>query len=497
MNRPMRVLMVSAEVESFARTGGLGDMVAALSLTLAKLGLDVVVVTPRYGVTRVPSAARAWSEAVDVRWGWAPSDVSRGAVLESEERFESGGRRRVCLLDVPELFDRNGIYGDPRDGYGEFADNDRRFAVLSRGALEVGARAWDGGPDVLHAHDWHTAFAVLYAKLVMGDAWATVPAVFTIHNLAFQGVYGETTLDRTHLPRSAFRPEVLWHDGNVNLMKGATALADRITTVSPTYAREILTLEGGAGLDLHMRAHAHRLVGILNGIDTESANPHTDPALAHRYDVTSFEVGRARCKEALQKAVGLDASNGPLFGCVARLTWQKGIDLVLPLVDTIVARGGQLLLVGQGDTDLEQRFLDAAARHPGKVVTKIAFDPPLSRRVFAGADFFLVPSRFEPCGLTQLYAMRYGALPIVTNVGGLHDTVEPVADVGSARERGVGIVAARADEEALRPAFDAAFELYRDRPAVARAVARAMRQDVSWWGPARAYVTLYENALGG
>lgn len=494
MNRPMRVLMVSAEVESFARTGGLGDMVAALSLTLAKLGLDVVVVTPRYGITRVPPNAHAWPEPVEVRWGWGPSDVSRATVLACEERFESGGRRRVCLLDVPELFDRNGIYGDV---HGEFSDNDRRFAVLSRGALEVGSRAWEGGPDVLHAHDWHTAFAVLYAKLVMGDAWAKLPSVFTIHNLAFQGVYGEATLDRTHLPRSAFRPEVLWHDGNVNLMKGATALADRITTVSPTYAREILGADGGAGLDLHLRAHAHRLVGILNGVDTESADPHTDPALAQRYDVTSFEAGRARCKDALVRAVGLDASDGPLFGCVARLTWQKGLDLVLPLVDTIVARGGRLLVVGQGEADLEERFLEAAARHPGKVVTKIAFDPPLSRRVFAGADFFLVPSRFEPCGLTQLYAMRYGSVPVVTDVGGLHDTVEPVADVGSARERGVGIVAPAANERALSTAFERAFELYRDRPAVARAVARAMRKDVSWWGPARAYVTLYENVLGG
>ncbi|AKV03525.1 Glycogen synthase, ADP-glucose transglucosylase [Labilithrix luteola] len=494
MNRPMRVLMVSAEVESFARTGGLGDMVAALSLALAKLGLDVVVVTPRYGITRVPPNARQWPERVDARWGWGPSDVSHATVLECEESFEGGGRRRVCLLDVPELFDRTGIYADAR---GEFADNDRRFAVLSRGALEVGTRAWEGGPDVLHAHDWHTAFAVVYAKLVMGERWAKLPAVFTIHNLAFQGVYGESTLDRTHLPRSAFRPEVLWHDGAVNLMKGATALADRITTVSPTYAREILTAAGGAGLDLHMRAHAHRLVGILNGIDTDSADPHTDPVLARRYDVTSFEVGRAACKAVLLQSVGLTDSDGPLFGCVARLTWQKGIDLVLPFVDAIVARGGRLLVVGQGETELEHRFVDAAARHPGKVVTKIAFDPPLSRRVFAGSDFFLAPSRFEPCGLTQLYAMRYGALPIVTNVGGLHDTVEPIADVGSARERGVGIVAPRADEASLRIAFEAAFELYRDRPSVARAVARAMRKDVSWWGPARAYVALYEDVLGG
>ena len=478
--------MVSSEVESLARTGGLGDVVEALSLAVASLGEQVLVVTPLYGVTTLPTRTTRWLEPLDIRYGWGADDVRRAGVVELETiRFPSGGSRRVCLIDNPALYDRAGIY---EDANGAFGDNELRFAVMSRGALEIAERVWDGGPDLIHAHDWHAAFAVLYARLVMGQAWAEKPSLFTVHNLAFQGVLDEGALDRLHLPRSAFRAEVLWHQGNVNLMKGATALADRITTVSPTYATEILTPEMGFGLDEHLRAHAHKLEGILNGIDTQLFDPSTDAALAARYDASTAGSARATDRAALAKEVGLDAGDGPLFGCVARLTWQKGIDLLVPLLGEIVERGGRVVVVGQGDRDLESSLLVAADRFAGRVAVRIAFDVQLSRRIYGGSDFFLVPSRFEPCGLTQLYAMRYGSIPIVTDVGGLHDTVEPI---DAAANRGTGFVVPHADVPSLRAGVIAALDLWRDRGLVSDAAARGMAKDFSWQAPASAYVRLY------
>lgn len=493
---PQRILLISSEVESLARTGGLGDVVEALSIALAQLGAHTLVVTPLYGVTKVPRTTQRWPGTVAIRHGWGPDDVRHASVVELDTmRFPSGGTRRVCLIDDPGLFGRAGLYGDAG---GAFGDNELRFAVMSRGALEIAARAWDGGPDVIHAHDWHASFAIVYAKLVMGDAWAKIPSIFTVHNLAFQGVLDEGALDRLHLPREAFRPEVLWHEGNVNMMKGATALATRITTVSPTYAREILTPEGGFGLDHHFRAHQHKLVGIINGIE-DRFDPRTDAALACRYDVGTATRGREECKQKLEQEVGLEAGDGPIFSAVTRLTWQKGIDLLVPLLGEIVARGGRVLVVGQGDADLEWQLRAAADRFRGRVAVRIAFDPPLSRRVYAGSDFFLVPSRFEPCGLTQMYAMRYGAIPIVTDVGGLHDTVSPI-DI--ARDTGTGFVASYAGVEPVRTAVQGAFDLWNggpdrdgERGALVRARARGMTRDFSWEGPAADYAALYASLL--
>jgi starch synthase len=485
----MRVLMISSEVESLARTGGLGDVVEALSLALAELGEDVLVVTPLYGVTRLPAKTMRWPGTIPVRHGWGEGDLRHASVVEVETvQFPSGGKRRICLLDDPGLYQRQGIY---EDMWGPFGDNALRFAVMSRGALEIAARAWDGGPDIIHAHDWHATFAILYAKLVMGEVWARKPCVFTVHNLAFQGVIDDGTLDRLHLPREAYRPEVLWQDGHVNLMKGATALAERITTVSPTYAREILTPEGGFGLDGHLRAHASKVVGILNGIDTARFDPSADGAIAARYDTATFEGGRAACKDALAKEVGLVPDAGPIFGCVARLTWQKGIDLFIPLFRELIDRGARIVVVGQGERSLEDQLMWSAESFEGRVAVRIAFDPQLSRRVYAGAEFFVVPSRFEPCGLTQMYAMRYGSLPVVSDVGGLHDTVDGGPE-------GTGFVASRADVAPLRTACVDALELFTDKSGLVQRIRRAMgrAKDFAWSGPAKQYRDLFRDLLG-
>jgi starch synthase len=496
--RPLRILMISSEVESLARTGGLGDVAEALSVHLARMGLDVLIVTPLYGVTKVPDARRRWDEPLSVRVGAWPHGVRQLGVVQVEiAEVEAPGRLRVLLLDDPSLYGRAGIYGDE---HGPFGDNELRFATLSKAALEASRVVWGeleegGGPDVIHAHDWHAALAVLYARLTMGPAWAERKSVFTIHNLAYQGVTGRDTVAELGVPAAALTPDVLAHDDSVNLLKGAIALADRVTTVSPTYAQEILTPELGFGLDAFLRRHAGKLRGILNGIDMARFDPATDRALVARFGASDFEAGKRACKAGLLRELRLEsegALDAPLFSSVSRLSWQKGIDLILAVAPDLVAEGGRLALVGQGEAGLEGSLRGLAAQHPGRVCARIAFDGELARRVYAGSDFFFIPSRFEPCGLTQMYAMRYGALPIVTSVGGLRDTVTPI---DRATGRGTGIVARHPTVGDLRRAIEEAFSCWADRAGMRAAIARAMARDSSWGQSARAYVELYRELV--
>ena len=490
-SRPGRILMVSSEVESLARTGGLGDVVEALSRSLASLGADVVVVTPKYGVTRVPVDAHWWTRPVVARLGLG--HAREIGVLEARlggrgaPAFARNLAPRVCMLADSQLFDRGGLYGE---GDRAFGDNPFRFATLSSGALAVAERAWGGAlPDVIHAHDWHAALSVIYARRERGPIWAGVPSIITIHNLAFQGQVPEGEIDYLALPRDGWDAGWFRHEGSVNLLKGAIEVADRVTTVSETYAREIQRWPHGYGLDAHLRWHARKLVGIVNGIDVDAFDPSTDGALARRYSAVDAIDGKRACKAALCAELGLDGDpRAPLFGVVSRLQQLKGIDLLLADVPVLVDRGARVVLVGTGDRELEWALAAAARRWPGRVAARIAFDPGLARRVFAGADFLVVPSRDEPCGLTQMYAMRYGAVPIVTPVGGLRDTVEAV-DV--AHGTGTGVVAARADAASLLLALEEALALWRDAIGMASLIARAMARDSSWAKSARQYLDLY------
>jgi starch synthase len=484
MARPRRILMVSSEVESLARTGGLGDAVESLSRALCAAGLDVVVATPKYGVTRVPAEARWWPEPLVAPLGLGHA---RGVgVLETRLGSHGGrGPRALMLADSP-LFDRDGLYGDRG---GTFGDNALRFATLCSAALSAGERAFGPGelPDVLHAHDWHAAPAVIYAKRTRGPAWSRVPVVLTIHNLAYQGVVPARERDILGIPQQAWDEGWIRHDGAVNLMKGGIELADRVTTVSETYAREIQTPAGGHGLDAHLRAHAGKLVGIVNGIDTESYDPRTDGAIARRYGAADAVEGKRACKEALLAELGLEGG-GPLFASISRLHWLKGVDLLAAIVPALVERGARVAFVGTGDPGFEEALRQAASRWPKRVAARIAFDPLLARRVFAGADFLVVPSRDEPCGLTQMYAMRYGAVPVVTPVGGLRDTVRPL-DI--AHGGGEGIVAAGADQASLLLACEEGLGVWRDAIAWSSLVARAMARDSSWAASARRYLDVY------
>jgi starch synthase len=488
---PVRVLMVSSEVESLARTGGLGDAVEALSRSLASLGADVVVATPKYGVTRVPSGARSWPGPVVAPLGLGHArwmGVLEARLTGPLPAGHDGASRapRVTLLCDSQLFERDGIYGDRR---GAFTDNPFRFAALASGALSVAERMWNGAlPDVVHAHDWHAALAILYARRTRGPAWSRVPTVLTIHNLAFQGVISPSELDYLAIPRDAWEGGWIRHDGAINLMKGGIEIADRVTTVSETYAREIQRWPHGYGLDAHLRWHSGKLVGIVNGIDCESFDPSSDGAIARRYGRVDAGVGKRACKEALCAELGL-GGDGPLIGVVSRLQWLKGIDLLLAILPALVERGARVAFVGTGEPDLEDALRNAAWRWPGRVATRIAFDPMLARRIFAGSDFLAVPSRDEPCGLTQLYAMRYGAIPIVTPVGGLRDTVAPF-DVAHAT--GTGVVAPAPDPHSLLLACEDAFSLWRDPMGMSSLIARAMSRDSSWGPSAARYLALYE-----
>jgi starch synthase len=481
-----RILMISSEVESLARTGGLGDAVEALSRALVALGLDVLIVTPRYGVTRVPTDARWWSTSVQAPLG--PGRTRSLGVLEA--RLGARGPR-VCMVADDPLFGRDGIYGDR---FGAFGDNDLRFATLSSAALSVAERAWGGElPDVVHAHDWHATLALLYARRTRGASWARVPTVLTIHNLAYQGAFGAGELEELGIPREVWEEGLFRHDEKINLMQGGIQLADRVTTVSPTYAREIQQPQHGHGLDAVVRANAGKLVGIVNGIDTESFDPRTDGAIVQRYGEADALAGKRECRRALCAELGLDdgPAAGPLFASVSRLDWLKGVDLFLAVLPALVDRGARAVLVGTGDAHLEEALHAAGQRWPSRVATRVAFDPLLARRVFAGADFVMVPSRQEPCGLTQMYGMRYGAVPIVSPVGGLCDTVEPL---DAAHATGTGLVAAAVDPSYLLIACEDALGVSRDPVAWSALVARAMLRDSSWTASARRYATLYEEA---
>jgi starch synthase len=468
----MRIVQVASEVSGLATTGGLGDAVLGLSHALVALGDDVLLVTPRYGTTRLPPAT--WHER-DVTL-YLPRGPWRAAQLRV---YRAPSGLRFGLVEHEILFGhRAGVYGDSN---GEFGDNLARFVLMSRAALEASAAIFGGAPDVVHAHDWHASASLL--ELAHAFSWPRTVRAFTIHNLAHQGA-----LDARDTPALALPAQALeHHDGGYNLMKAAITAAEIITTVSPRYAWEITTPEGGFGLDGHLRHHAHKLTGIVNGVDIATTGP---AFAAYPYAAEFVTRGKAENKRMFREELGL-AGDGPLFGAVARLTEQKGIDVLLQAVPALVARGASVVVVGVGDRALEAELRALATRYPTQVRGLVAFDSDLATRVFAASDFLLMPSRFEPCGLTQLYAMMFGTLPVVTRTGGLIDTVTPIA---AARDEGVGFFAEPGDVASLLLACEEAMVLYRDREGLLLAQRRAMQQDFSWRAPATRYRDLFLRA---
>jgi starch synthase len=480
----VRVLYVTAELYPWVKSGGLGDVSAALPPALTALGVDTRLMLPGFR-----GFLDAFSGIIDVARLQTPFAAERVRVglarLPGTERF-------AYLVDQPAFYDRPGNpYAGP-DG-SDWPDNHRRFGLFGWVAAEL-ARGADPSwsPHILHAHDWHGGLAAAY----LTAAGSHIPTIFTVHNLAFQGLFPAALFPELALPPGFFAIDGLEFYGLVSFMKAGLFYSDRLTTVSPTYAREIQTPAFGAGLDGLLRSRASGLTGILNGVDPMTWNPRHDAILPRCYGIEDAAAGKRTAKTALQRRLDLEErDNVPLFGAVSRLTQQKGLDLLLECVPEVVNGGNQIALLGSGDRDLEDRFTAAAEANPGQVAVEIGYDEALSHLIIAGCDVILVPSRFEPCGLTQLYALRYGTLPLVRRVGGLADTVVDATSVSLAEDSATGFAFDGDNPQALISAIARVTALFREREIWFRMVRRAMTQNYSWETAAPQYLALYSEMM--
>lgn len=478
----MRVLHVAAEIFPLVKTGGLADVVAALPQALGEIGTDVRLLLP--GLPPMMEAVLHPRTLIDLG---ACFGAARVRVLKGRM---PGSQLPVYLVDAPLLYRRGGGPYQAPDG-SEWPDNLQRFGLLGWVAAQLGAGELDAGwlPDVVHAHDWHAAMSCAYLR-AHGAQGAR--SVFTIHNLAFQGLFPQEDSALLGLSSAFMSPAGLEYHGQLSFMKAGLKFADRIATVSPTYAREIATPEFGCGLDGVIRGRQAEVVGILNGIDAEVWDPAADPAIARRYDIENLQ-GKAECKAALQREFGLaEDPQAPLLVAVSRLSSQKGLDLILSALPSLLDLGVQLVVQGTGDSTLEVAFKLAAAAHPRRVAVHIGYDEARAHRLIAGADMILVPSRFEPCGLTQLYGLRYGTVPIVRRVGGLADTVVDADERQLASGSATGFLFDHPHAAELAGAVRRAVALWRDTAAWRALMAQGMAREFAWSGPARQYRALYE-----
>jgi starch synthase len=477
------VLHVAAELYPWIKTGGLGDVIAALPPALAAAGVDVRLVLP--GFSRLLDALE-FGQSLRLRTPFLAERVRVALAFLPESGIAA------YLIDHPPFYDRPGGPYQTADG-SDWPDNHRRFALLGwvAAALAQGADpAWR--PDIVHGHDWHAGLAPAYLRA----AATPVPSVFTIHNLAYGGSFAAALFSGLALPAGFFAIDGVEFYGDVSFLKAGLFYADRLTTVSPTYAAEIQTPEFGMGFDGLLRGRAGALTGILNGVDPTVWSPNTDARLPQRYGLEDAAAGKAEAKAALARHFALEnAADAPLFGAVTRLTWQKGFDLLLAALPGLVASGGRLALLGSGDAGLEAGFAAAAREYPGRVGVSLGYDEALSHLLVAGSDAILVPSRFEPCGLTQLYALRYGALPLARRTGGLADTVVDANAVTLAEGSATGFLFAEGTPAALLGALDRAIALYRDRASWQQMMRQAMTRDFSWDSAARRYLALYRELV--
>lgn len=481
IGRSLTVLSVASEAYPLVKTGGLADVVGALPGALASEGVHVRTLLPAY-----PAVLDAMGDATVVH---EYRDLMGGSA-----RLLAGEAAGMDLLaiEAPHLYRRAGNpYVDAQNR--DWTDNALRFGALARVAAELGRGLLESyRPDVVHAHDWQAGLVPAYLEYEPGPRPATV---LTVHNLAFQGQFSAELLEPLGLPRRAFHVDGVEYYGGIGYLKAGLALADRITTVSPTYAAEIRTAIGGMGLGGLIGKRGDAVSGILNGIDTAVWDPAHDVHIAARFDTTRLRA-RDVNKGALQVRLGLAVEpRALLYGFVSRLTGQKGIDLLLDAVPALLAQGAQLAVLGSGDAALESALLDVAERNPERIAAVIGYDERLAHALQAGVDALLVPSRFEPCGLTQLCALRYGAIPVVARTGGLADTVVDANEMALAAEMGTGVMFSPVTSDGLVHALERTAALYAQPKAWTRLQHRAMASDVSWTRPAAKYAELYRAVL--
>ena len=477
----IEVLSVASEIFPLIKTGGLADVTGALPGALAPFGVSVRTLVPGYpAVTGALENARVVAEMPHFFDGFGRLLAGRVHGLD------------LIVVDAPHLYDRPGNPYLGSDGK-DWPDNWKRFAALSFAAYELGRGLVDGyRPQILHCHDWQAALVPAYVAF---NAPTRVKTVLTIHNLAFQGVFGWEIFNELRLDHRAAQEGAIEYFGQISFLKAGLQVADALTTVSPTYAHEIRTGAYGMGLEGLLQSRANVLHGILNGIDTDAWNPQLDAALAQGYTAGTAEH-RAANRAALCERFGIENTPGPLFSVVSRLTWQKGMDMLVESVDQLVEMGGKLVVLGSGDPALENGLMGAAARHPGQVGIILGYNEEVSHLIQGGADVMMVPSRFEPCGLTQLYGLRYGCVPLVARVGGLADTIidanEAAVDAGVA----TGVVFAPATTEALVEAIRRTIVLYGREKIWRKMQRRGMKSDVSWEASAEKYADLFSELLG-
>lgn len=471
-----RVLFAASEVYPFAKTGGLADVGYSLPKALSDT-FDMTVIMPLYrSIDRHTYGIEGPTEAFDVMLG-----KSRHTVSVYECRYEG---RTYRFVYEPQLCDRDYLYGPPGEGYD---DNAQRFAVF---AHAITALARKMRSDIVHLNDWQTALAAL---LIADNDTLHSATVYTIHNLAFQGDAPETALEELGIDPRHFTPEGIEFYGRINLMKAGIAFADAVTTVSPGYAEEIMTPAFGCGLEGYLLKHRRKLTGIVNGIDTELFSPSADPALYRSYKTPR---GKAANKKHFLESVGLFGAEKPLFIFIGRFTWQKGMDLLIEALPKMASYACNIALIGEGEARYQQR-LQFLADGWENVHLFCGYDEPLSHRMYAAADFLLMPSLFEPCGLNQLIAIHFGALPVVHHVGGLADTVSPMETCRKEKETGCGIPFEPASAAAFVEAFERAMALYADTKCFGSAAAYNMKRDVSWKGSAAAYGDVYRSVSHG
>ncbi len=470
----IRVLMISSEAAPLAKTGGLADVVGALPGALREFGCEPAVVIPRYGSIPLKNLRRVYDH-LPVYLGPAGFDI---AIYQAPAEYP------LYLVECPRLFDRPGLYGEAGVDY---PDNHVRFAVFARAALGVARRLFPA--DVLHCHDWQAGLvpAYLHSTLAGDPTFMGVKTLFTIHNLGYQGLFPVAALEEAALDKAIFHPGGIEFFGQVSYIKGGISYADALSTVSPTYAREILTPEYGFGLDGALRARAAVLSGILNGADYSQWSPENDPLIPAAYSAQDLS-GKRAAKQQLLAELGApaEAMERPLLGIVSRLTPQKGTDILVEVAGEIVAEDVYLVALGTGDPEYEDSFRALAEQFPGRIAVRIGYDNRLSHLIEAGADMFLMPSRYEPCGLSQIYSLRYGTVPVVRATGGLDDTID----------EGTGFKFQECSGASLLGALRAAIQAF-SRPDEWRAMMlRGMQKDFSWKVSAQAYASLYERLSG-
>ncbi|MGB6977755.1 MAG: glycogen synthase GlgA [Candidatus Acidiferrales bacterium] len=475
----MKILFVSSEGLPYSKTGGLADVVEALPKALAEMGHEVAVLLPRYHGNKISSTSIS---SITVPLG----DVLRFPAIAEGQTLAGV---RYYFVDDPGMFDRSGLYGDKA---GEYADNPERFTEFSRAAIEFMKRVWL--PDLVHCHDWQTALVpVLLRTQHAGDpAVRNLPVVFTIHNLGYQGLFPQTAVREAGLPQTLFTMDTLEFYGKLNFLKGGLIFSDYLSTVSRRYAKEIQTPEYGAGLEGVIRNRSDRLVGILNGVDYSVWSPEADKLIAQNYSAHNLD-GKKVCKKNLLEIFHLPEENleRPLIGIVSRFADQKGFDLIARIAPELMKENLAIVALGTGQPEYERLFNDLAKKNHSRVGVKIGYDNALAHKIEAGADMFLMPSRYEPCGLNQIYSLRYGTVPIVRATGGLDDTVQSFEPKTL---QGTGFKFDAYDGKALLEAVRAALKAFRDAKAWRALMANGMAKDFSWKTSAAAYVTLYEAA---